>query len=63
MKYNLQFKNDNKLHANRSPGLDDYSGEHHLTHKEELTPVLLELFKTTEKKRTFSIILESHCHL
>ena len=51
MKYNLQFKNNNKFHANKSLGLDDFSGELHLTHEEELTPMLLKLFQTTEKEK------------
>ena len=55
MKYNLQFKNNNKLHANKSPGLDDFTGEIYLTFKEEITTVLHKFFQKLEEEGVISI--------
>ena len=40
-----------RLSAYKSPGLNVYTGEFHKTFKEELTPILLRLFKKKKKSR------------
>ena len=43
-------KNKTKLLTNRSPGPDYITGKFHQTFREELTPILLELFKKTAEE-------------